>query len=51
MANVLNIPPNGTIKLYNNIDIGNGRQPIFSSRANQIAYYNAHLAKTIDGMS
>ena len=51
MANVLNIPPNGTIKLYSDIDIGNGRQPIFSSRANQIAYYNSHLAKTIDGMS
>ena len=51
MATVKNIPPNGTIKLYGGIDIGNGRQPIFSSRANQIAYYNKHLVKQIDGMS
>lgn len=51
MATVKNIPPNGTIKLYSNIDIGNGRQPIFSSRANQIAYYNKHLVKQIDNMS
>lgn len=51
MATVKNIPPSGTIKLYGGIDIGNGRQPIFSSRANQIAYYNKHLVKQIDGMS
>ena len=40
----MKIVPNSTIKLYANVDIDNGEQLVFSSVANQLAYFESCLA-------
>ena len=43
----MRILPSSTIKVYSNIEIDGGEQIAFSSRENQLAYFNSHLEATI----
>lgn len=51
MATARNIPPAGVLKLYRNVDIGQGRQRVFQNRSQQQAYFAARLVKQFDGLS
>lgn len=51
MAEPLFIPPNGVLKLYSKVDIGNGKQRIFKTKAAQNTYFSAHFSLQFDEMS
>lgn len=45
------IPPQGELKIYHDIEIGSGRQKIFRTKAEQQAYFNNHLVMSFSDMS
>ena len=45
------IPPEGVLKLYGGVEIGGVRQKIFTSKAEQRAYFDAHLVMSFNDMS
>lgn len=51
MATARNIPPAGVLKLYRNVDIGQGRQRVFQNRSQQQAYFASRIVKQFDGLS